>query len=246
MKSITRILFATLTLSLIFLHPVSATEPEEGDKRGTISVTGVASEYYPPDIVTITLSVETISKTALDSVAQNSMRAEKVVSKLKTLVDPSSGDSIKTLSYSVRPVYEYDNVKKRNVLTGYRVINQVTVRTKKIETVGALIDKAIENGANQVQGITFSLADEKDYCNSVLKKATAGAEREASVVAQSLNVKIAGVKHISPSCRKEAHYPVHGEMLMEAKAAETPETPIEPGDIAIYGTVNVVFYINKE
>jgi hypothetical protein len=246
MKSITRILFAALTLSIIFLHPVFATEPEGEDKRGTISVTGVASEYYPPDIVTLTLSVETISKTASDSVAQNSMRAEKVVSKLKTLVDLSSGDSIKTSSYSVRPVYEYDNVKKRNVLTGYRVINQVTVRAKKIDTVGALIDKAIEMGANQVQDIIFTLADEKDYCNGVLKRAAERAEREATVVAQSLNVKIAGIKHISSSCRKEARYPVQRGMVMEAKAAETPETPIEAGDIVIYGTVNVVFYINKE
>lgn len=246
MKNVARILFAFITLLFISLHPVSATEPEGEDKRGTISVTGVASEYYPPDIVTITLSVENISKTASDSVAQNSMRAEKVVSKLKTLIDPSSGDSIKTSSYSVRPVYEYDNVKKRNVLTGYRVVNQVTVRTKKIETVGALIDKAIENGANQVQGITFTLADEKDYCDRVLKKATARAEREATVVAQSLNVKIAGIKYIEPSCRKEARYPVQRVMVMEAKAAEAPETPIEAGDIVIYGTVNVVFYINRE
>jgi uncharacterized protein YggE len=35
-------------------------------------------------------------------------------------------------------------------------------------------------------------------------------------------------------------------MVMEAKATETPETPIEAGDIVIYGTVNVVFYISKE
>jgi uncharacterized protein len=246
MKIITSIVPTLLTVLLIVLHPVLAAEPAEEDKRGTISVTGIASEYYPPDIVTITLSIETISKTASDSVAQNSMRAEKVVSKLKTLVDLSSGDSVKTSSYSVRPVYEYDNVKKRNVLTGYRVINQVTVRTKKIETVGVLIDKAIEMGANQVQGITFTLTDEKDYCGSVLKRATERAEREATVVAQSLHVKIAGIKHVAPACRKEARYPVHREMLTEAKAAETPETPIESGDIAIYGTVNVVFFINKE
>ena len=41
-------------------------------------------------------------------------------------------------------------------------------------------------------------------------------------------------------------YPFYREMVMEAKAAETPEIPIEAGDIAINGTVNVVFYIEKE
>jgi len=230
-----------VVMLLITSHVISAKEPEE-DKRATISVTGVASEFFPPDIVTVTLSVETQSRTASESVAQNSKISEKVVNTLKALIDPSSGDLIKTSSFSVRPVYEYDTVRKKSVLTGYRAINQVTVKTTKVAAAGSVIDRAIESGANRVQNITFSLAEEKDYCDSVLKKAAEKARREAAVVAQSFGMKVTGIKHISPSCRKEFP-PIPREMRVEAKAAEAPATPIEAGDIAVYGSVSVEFFI---
>jgi uncharacterized protein YggE len=158
-----------------------------------------------------------------------------VVSILKTFITPSLGDSIKTSSYSVRPVYE-----KMRVLSGYKVINQVTLRTKRIEAVGNLIDKAIESGANIVQGIDFTIEDDKAFCESILKEAIERAKKEAEIAAKSASVKITGIKNISPICRKETHYPFQREMLMEAKISETP---IEAGDIAINATVNVVFYI---
>jgi len=235
MKNTMRIVFAFLILGLIFLYPFFAIGAEEKGEKGTISVTGTASGYYPPDVVIVTLSVETFSKTASEAVAQNSIKADKMVSTLKTFITPSLGDSIKTSFYSVRPVYE-----KMKVLSGYRVINQVTLRTKRTEEVGDLIDKAIEIGANVVQGIDFTIEDEKAFCDSILKKAIERAKREAEVVAQSTGMKITGIKNISPTCRKETHYPFQREMLMEAKISETP---IEAGDIAINATVNVVFYI---
>lgn len=239
MKTIMAII--SLALLLITSGVLSAKEPEE-EKRPTIAVTGVASELYPPDIVTIILAVETQSKTASESVAQNSKISEKVVSTLKALINTSLGDSIKTSSYSVRPVYEYDNMKKKSVLTGYRSVHQVTVKTKKVTTAGSIIDRAIESGANRAQSITFSLAEEKDYCGSVLEKAAEKAQKEASVVAHSFGMKLAGIKHIAPSCRKE-FTPVPREMVMQTKAAEAPGVPIESGDIEVYGSVNVVFYI---
>jgi len=241
----TKILVAFLFLLFISSRHVLATEPCGDDKRGTISVTGIASEYYPPDVVTIILGIETMSKTASEAVTQNSLKAEKVVGTLKTLVDISHGDSIKTTAYSVKPTYEYDNVKKKSILTGYRVLNQVTVRTKKMQSIGSLLDKAIENGANTVQGITFSLDEEKAHCEGVLRKATQKAHREATLVAESLGVKITGIKQALPSCGRETPYPLSREVVMEAKAAEAPETTIEAGDIAVKGTITIVFYIEK-
>ncbi|HUO77098.1 MAG TPA: SIMPL domain-containing protein [Thermodesulfovibrionales bacterium] len=216
------------------------------EEKGTISVMGEAREYYPPDTAFITLGVETAGKTVSETVAENSKKSEGMVSALKRLISPAAGDSIKTSSYTVQPVYEYDEVKKKSILTGYKVLNQVTVRTKKIEMAGKIIDNAMQIGANQAQGISFTLSEEKEYCDGVIRKAAEGAKREAAFVARTLGTTISGIKSISPSCGRQPH-PIYRQAVMETKmAVAAPEISIEAGDIAVSATVNVVFYLDKQ
>lgn len=231
------VLFTTLGLS---------NAQESREEKGTISVTGEAREYYTPDTALITIGVETTGKAASETAAENSKKTQDMVSALKSLISPASGDSLKTSSYTVQPVYEYDNVKKKSILNGYRVFNQVTVRTKKIEIAGRIIDNAIQSGANQVQGITFTLSEEKEYCEDILRRAAERAKKEASFVARTLGTAIAGIKTISPSCGRQLH-PIYRQAVMETKMANAvPETSIEAGDIMVSATVNVVFYLDTQ
>lgn len=216
------------------------------EEKGTISVVGEAKEYHTPDTVFITLGVETMGKTVSGTVAENSTRSERVVNALKGLISPADGDSIKTSSYTVQPVYEYDNTTKKSILTGYKVFNQVTVRSNKIEAAGRITDNALQSGANQVQGISFALSEEREFCEGVLTKAAERAKREASFVARTLGTTISGIKSISPSCGRQPH-PIYRQAVMETKmAAAIPDTSIEAGDIVVSATVSVVFYIDKQ
>lgn len=215
------------------------------EEKGTISVMGEAKEYHTPDTVFITLGVETTGKTVSGTVAENNTRSERVVNALKGLISPADGDSIKTSSYTVQPVYEYDNGTKKSILTGYKVLNQVTVRSNKIEAAGRITDNALQSGANQVQGISFVLSEEREFCEGVLKKAAERAKREASFVARTLGTTISGIKSISPSCGRQPH-PIYRQAVMETKmAAAIPDTSLEAGDVTVSATVSIVFYINK-
>jgi uncharacterized protein YggE len=156
------------------------------------------------------------------------------------------GTSIKTSSFSVEPIYEYDNINKRNLLTGYRARHQVTVTIRKVEMAGTIIDSGIQNGANEVDGVTFALTELKEYCEGVLKKAAEKAQREAAFVARTLGTRISAVKNISPSCGTEIPRPIYREALMATRAAPARETSIESGDIAVNASVSIVFYIEKE
>lgn len=234
-----------MCIFILSLFSFAAAEDTK-EEKGTISVTGQAREYVPPDTAVITLAVETTGKTADDAVAANSTRAEAVVNALKRLITPEQGDSVKTSSYSVQPVYDYDSMKKKSILTGYRANHQVTVRTKRIEGAGKLIDSAIQAGANKVQNISFILQDEKSYCDRVLKKAAEEAKKEATFVAQTLGVNISGIKSIAPSCGSETFHPVLRQAYAESKAAAAPETPIEVGDIAVNASVSIVFYLGQK
>jgi len=218
----------------------------EKDERGIISVTGEAKDFFHPDTAMIMLAVETTAKTASEAVSENSKRAEKVVKALKPLINSERGDAIKTSSFSVQPVYEYDNAKKRNFLTGYRARHQITVRTERIETTGRIIDSGIQSGADEIDGVNFLLARLKDYCEGVYKDAASRARRDAAFVARTLGVKISGIKSISHSCGTETPRPIFAQGLMAAKSAALPETAIEAGDIAVSASVSVVFYMEKE
>jgi uncharacterized protein YggE len=219
----------------------------QDDRRGTVSVTGEAREYYRPDIAVITLGVETKGATASEAAAENGRRAEGIIAALKGLISPANGDSIKTSSYSLQPVYEYDAQRKKSLLTGYMIRNLVTVRTKQIRSAGSIIDKAVQSGANNVQGLVFALSDGKQLCDSTLKKAAERAKKEAAYVAGLLGTEISGVKSISSSCGNEVLRPVY-ERALTAKSMQgaAPETVVEPGDIAVNASVGVVFYLKKE
>jgi uncharacterized protein YggE len=253
------ILPAVFLLAIVASLPVAASAqqtalPEKdypccswNDRRGTISVTGEAKEYYKPDIAVITLGVETKGATASGAAAENSKRAEQIIAALKGLISPAAGDSIKTSSYSLQPVYEYDAQRKKSLLTGYMVRNLVTVRTKKIESAGSIIDKAVQSGANNVQGLGFTLSDGKELCAGALEKAAERAKKEAAYVARLLGTEISGIKSISSSCGNEVQRPLY-ERALTAKSMQGagPETVIEPGDIAVTAVVGVVFYLKKE
>lgn len=237
-----------LTIGLFILLAINTAraEDQQNDKRGTISVTGAASDNYPPDTVEIILATETTAMTVSQATQKNNTLSEKVISRLMKTLKPEEGDMIKTSSYSLQPVYEYDQTKNKNRFIGYRVTNQITVRTKQIANAGSLIDGATEEGANRVDNISFTISDNNEYCRHLLRQATERARSEAEVVAQSLGTEIAGVKEVSSSCGTEMHRPVYQfGMAQENAMMAKSGAPVEAGTLMLQGTVRIVFYLDS-
>lgn len=227
-------------------NAVSA-ETLQDDRRGTISVTGTVSENYPPDTAEIIFAIENNAMTVAQAIQINNMISEKVINSLKKLIKAEQGDTIKTTSYSLQPTYEYDQIARKNKFTGYRIINQITLKTKQISGAGKFIDNAVEKGVNRVDDIIFSLSDSRDFCKPLLQEATARAKSEATIVAQSLDAKIVGIKDVASSCATEMHRPIYqsGIAMAEAMTAKS-QVSVEAGAIILLGTVRVVFYIDSK
>ncbi|MDD3013182.1 MAG: SIMPL domain-containing protein [Candidatus Gastranaerophilales bacterium] len=237
----------TLLFTLLLINPlnIKAEELTKPDTKGVITVTGMASENFPPDTAIIILAIETIAKNARDAAINNSRKTDKVIGTMKQLIKPEIGDTIKTSSFILQPVYEYDNAKKRNILTGYSSSNQLTITTKQIKNVGIFLDSAIANGANQIKSLNFQLKKNDEYCKRLLAKATDNAKEQASIIAQTLGVKISGIKQVRGSCGSEQSYPrMYATKSLFTESSE-PSTPIESGEIKINATVNADFYVNQ-
>jgi len=243
-KKFTALLTFLLCIALS-TDAISAEKPQD-DKMGTISVTGASSDNYPPDTAEIVFAIENGAMTVAQAIQTNNIISEKVIDGLKKIIRAGQGDTIKTTSYSLQPIYEYDQITRKNNFKEYKVINQITLKTHQISTAGKFIDRAIEEGANRVDNIIFSLSNSRNYCKPLLQEAAERAKSEAETVGRSLGAEIVGIKDITSSCGTEMPRPVYqlGMSRDEAMAVKS-QASVEAGAITVNATVHVVFYLGN-
>lgn len=249
MKKAILICFLATALSTFFIPKVFAEGADAKIEKGVISVSATASENQSPDTVFVTLAVQTRAKTATDAADENRKKSENVISAVKKIIDNNPGDTVKTTSYVINPYYEYSQIIKKTELKGYNAVNEITIKTKKIDKAGSIIDTALSNGANNVNNIRFSIENSEKYYNSLLTKATKEAKSRADIIATTLGLRVSGLKMISSSCDSPVYsnYAGRGFMMksMDAAMPEAAPTPIEAGDIKVQCSVSAEFYTDK-
>jgi len=165
---------------------------------------------------------------------------KNVLDKLKPQIGKS--DKISTTGYQLYPLYEYNDRTKKTELTGYRASNEVVVETHNLNDLGKLIDSATQVGANRIENISFGSDKREEYRKEALVKAVQDAKGTAEIVANASGVKIVRILKISPSY--EVPRPLYREFGAQKLAAmEAAPTPIEPGELTVTATVNIVFEI---
>lgn len=229
----------SMAVLLIFhiLHaaPVLGAADKE---KGTMTVTGEAVEMHAPDTAVISLALETSARSAARAMEENAVKAKRMVATLKAMVDPKKGDSVKTSNFSVNPEHKsYGSGKTGN----HRARHSVIVATGRIKEAGAIIDKAMEAGANRVDGVRFTLSSFKGNCKSVMKKAVEDARAKAAEMAALFGVRIAGIKSITPNCGSGGPSPM---MEMRAMAASGGPS-LESGEVPVRAFVNVTYLIDQ-
>ncbi len=225
-----------VALALI-LSPAFAQAVKAEDMR-FISTTAEAREEAAPDIVVISIAVETTAETVKAATDENAARMEKALAELKKAIGKS--DEIKTSAFSVRPVHEYDG--RRNILKGYAAFNGITVRTRSVNSAGRLIDIALKSGANNISDLRFELSDYTKVCAIAIEKAAVKARALSEAAARAFGVKLGNVKDITPNCHAFGQEPIMRFGLME-KAMDATVTPVEPGTTTVSATTEVRYFI---
>ena len=161
--------------------------------RGYISVSTSANTEVAPDVAEISFAVQTSDTKSMQKATQlNKEASDRVLSVLSSMLNSSNGDYIKTSDFSASPIYTYSG-SKRN-LDKYEVSNRVIVHTKSLDKIGAMIDKAIEAGATNVDNLNFSLSTYDSQCNDLLGIATKKAQSRAGLLAKNLATTLDGVR----------------------------------------------------
>src|SRR5579864_1456720 len=211
----------------VFTAVLSAQTPM---RVASITAVGEASLSVTPDVALVDVGVSTQAGTAQDATQQNATQAGTVISALQGLLGANA--SIKTISYSVSPVYNNPPPGQSATIIAYLVTNIVEVTLTDLTQVGKVIDTAIQNGANRVQGVSFGLQDRTASVSQALKTAASLARSQADAIASGLNLHTGSVLDASEGVN-------FANPTSLAPAAGVATTPIETGMVVVQASVTI-------
>ncbi|MGA7457032.1 MAG: SIMPL domain-containing protein [Methyloceanibacter sp.] len=226
--------------SLFVLAPLQALPAlahDEPDKR-TISLSASGAVKTTPDKVDISTGVTTEARTAREALDQNTEAMTKVVEALKA--DGIDAKDIQTVNFSVGPVYEQRTDNKPPVVVGYRVTNQVRITLHDIKKLGAILDKVVTLGSNQIDSIEFGVEEPEALKDAARKLALKNVTDNAKLYAEAAGV---GLGQILSITEEESSYqPRYAPMATRMDSAK--EVPIEAGTASVEVRVRVSWELN--
>ena len=201
----------------------------------TITVTGTGLVTLTPDIAYISIGVHTQDTSAKSAVATNNTQAQAVIASIKTF--GVAGKDIQTTNFSVYPQQQFDNNGK---LTGtlYVVDNTVYVTIRDLTKLGALLAATVSSGANNVNSITFDVADKTAALSQARLAAVAEASKQAAELTKATGVSLGDVQTISYS---DSTPPVAVPMARAAALDAVSNVPVQAGSMQISTTVTIVY-----
>jgi uncharacterized protein len=203
------------------------------DTDQTITVTGEGIVQAAPDQATISLGVTTTADTAVAALSANSTALAKVIAQLKA-AGVAEGD-LQTSNLSLNPNWSNYESVSGSAISGYTATNQVSVRVRDLAALGSILDAAVSDGANTMNGITFGLSAPTPVLNEARALAVADAKARATVLATAAGVQLGRIETIVEGGAFTGPAP----MFRETAAS----VPIENGEVGMTASVTVTFEI---
>jgi len=210
-----------------------------------ISVNGTGEIQVSADNAVITLGVNARDKEVL--VAQQKAN-EAIAAIRKALIARGvAEENINTDYLNIYPIYDYhyDGSEQQEEVVAYNASSTLAIRVTDMDQVGILIDDAFGAGANNLNGVSFSVSDAQTANAEALKAAVAEAKAKAEVLAEAAGLKIVGIETISDGGVYNYGNTVgnfSAKMAMEEAAGmDAGSTVVQAAKIIISATVNVTF-----
>ena len=180
MKLISKaILLAVLGVWVLSSVPAFAqnAKPQSGKLPGSaIVVVGEGEASAQPDTAEIQVGVVTLAASAAEALQSNNVAVEKLFKALDAR--QIAKKDMQTSNFSVTPEYKQGpQGQQLSEIIAYQVRNQLSVKIRQLTKLGPILDELVHEGANQVSGIEFSVADPSRILDTAREKAIATGER---------------------------------------------------------------------
>lgn len=254
-------LFLTIASIIAVIMAVMMISGNRSHYDNTITVSGRGEVSGEPNIATFSFTVE--------ETAKETETAQEVISKKVSLIlDGLAGlgideADIKTESYSIYPRYEWATVKNpgeeisvdgeiyttnnrgKNVLVGYNVSQNVTVKVRDFDATDDVLKLFTQHQVENLYGPQFAIDEPEMLQDEARAMAIADAKEKAKTLAKNLDVKLGKV--ISFYEGGDEYYDAPVAKMMSADSMALSEESYNPrlpvGENDVVSTVTVVYKI---
>ena len=221
-----------LICALLTLAPAAAWSE---DLARVLTVTGTGEVARAPDMAVIRVGVVAQDKSASTALSRTS---EAMVRMQQRLAEQGiEARDIQTTQLSLTPVYENTSGTRTRKIIAFEAMNAVLVRVRDLPSTGAVLGTLVEDGANRIDGISFTLQDSQESMDEARRRAVADARRKAEVLADAAGVALGALRDL-----REAGGGAPRPMMMERMAMDAAASvPIAEGEISLSATVTMVY-----
>lgn len=236
-----RKLIVLLTGLFLALPPVTTIALAEESKTtaplASTNSEGVVKAY--PDVALMNFTIVTESPKAQLASSENARKAEAFLNATKKFLP--EGDTVKSTGYRITPLYTYGDKGKKPAINGYRASHGFQVTLKELPRLGDLIDLAVQQGVNDIQGPVWQHSGIDLLIREASVQALNKAKQMAEALAQSQGMKIKRLHRVSTGARVAPFPRDEARLMRSAAGPEAVATPIEVGEQEIRAHVEAVF-----
>lgn len=207
----------------------------------TIIIDAEGRVKVKPDMAYIRMGLSTEADTVEEAQTKNSETMNMLIAQLKGM--GIADDDIKTENYNVYPMYDW--LDEGQVLSGYRVDQNLRIRIKDLTMSEKIIGLAGELEINEVGSLEYSIEDDDVYIEQARVQALKKVGQKARALTQALGVKIVGIvsydEYDAGNNYFEDYSSMNRVLAMPGVGGSAPQ--IETGVNEVTLNVNVTFEI---
>ena len=235
-----------------------------GPTSALLSLTAEGRSNRVPDLAMFSAGVVTHGTTASEALAANSRQMDRVVAALKR--SGIADRDIQTSAISLSPRWSNPDADAQRIaretrqpyvpsnepprIIGYEARNSVQVRVRKLGEMGKIIDTLVAAGANEVNGPSFTLDDQKAALDEARTEAVAVGRERAELYAKAAGMRVVRLLSISEG---GGYYPVQQIFVTGAMRGERggppppppPPAPVSPGELTLGTSLSMQFEIAR-
>lgn len=220
----------------------SAQTNTDGERRTlTVSKSGEASAA--PDLAIIHVSIEATGEDPSTVRDELSTRSQQLTDGL--LASGLSEDAVTTDQFSIHE----DRRRRREPTEGpepaettrYEGSHSFRIEVDDVESVGSVVDTAVESGADRIEHIEFTLSEERraELREDALQSAIEAARNESEFVAEEVDKSVLDVQRVDTS--EGRIEPVRQEFAAQETADSSQATELQPDDVTVRAAAKITY-----
>jgi len=212
-------------------------------QENKISMTSRETVEVVPDMAEIHLSIRTEDKSASVCQQENTEKLNQLLEYVKGL--GFEEESIKTSGFSLNPRYKWTN--NEQILVGYEMYTNVVVTDIPMEQVGTMLTETVENGANEIDSVSYFSSQYDEGYNQGLAKAIELSKEKGEALAAASGKKLGGVLNITEMSDNQygryvnADLRATNEAVKAMAAADSVAMDVMPGEMQVTAEIVVEF-----